>query len=45
MSSAVAGITEGDYRMDGKMELITATTDGESKREGESERERVMTRL
>ena len=39
MSSAVAGITEGDYRMDGKMELITATTDGESKRERESERE------
>ena len=26
----MAGITEGDYRMDGKMELITATTDGES---------------
>ena len=30
LSSPVAGITEGDYRMDGKMELITATTDGES---------------
>ena len=24
-------MTEGDYRMDGKMELITCTTDGESK--------------
>ena len=31
LSSGVAGVTEGDYRMDGKMELITATTDGESK--------------
>ena len=31
LSSGVAGVTQGDYRMDGKMELITATTDGESK--------------
>ena len=31
LSSGVAGVTEGDYRMDGKMELITATIDGESK--------------
>ena len=30
LSSGVAGVTQGDYRMDGKMELITATTDGES---------------
>ena len=45
MSSAVAGITEGDYRMDGKMELITATTDGESKRERVGGRERVTTCL
>ena len=29
LSSGVAGVTEGDYRMDGKMELITATTDGD----------------
>ena len=39
MSSPVAGITQGDYRMDGKLELITATTDGESEwllAEGES---------
>ena len=31
LSAGVAGVTQGDYRMDGKMELITATTDGESK--------------
>ena len=29
MSSSVAGVTKGDYRMDGKMELITCSTDGE----------------
>ena len=29
LSSCVAGITEADYRLDGKMELITVTTDGE----------------
>ena len=30
MGSSVAGVTQGDYRMDGKMELITCSTDGES---------------
>ena len=30
----MAGITQGDYRMDGKLELITATTDGESEWRG-----------
>jgi hypothetical protein len=29
MGSSVAGLTQGDYRMDGKMELITCATDGE----------------
>ena len=29
MSSSVAGVTQGDYRMDGKMELITCSSDGE----------------
>ena len=29
MGSSVAGIVEGDYRMDGKMELITCSTEGE----------------
>jgi hypothetical protein len=29
MGSSVAGLTQGDYRMDGKMELITCASDGE----------------
>lgn len=29
MSSAVAGIVKGDYRMDGKEELICCSVDGE----------------
>ena len=29
IGSGVAGLVEGDYRMDGKMELIVCSTDGE----------------
>ena len=29
MGSSVAGLTQGDYRMDGKLELIACATDGE----------------
>lgn len=30
-SSAVAGVVEGDYRMDGHVQLICCSVDGESK--------------
>ena len=29
MGASIAGLVEGDYRLDGKMELITCSTDGE----------------
>ena len=32
MGSSIAGLVQGDYRLDGKMELITCSTDGEGKR-------------
>lgn len=31
-SSAVAGVVEGDYRLDGQKQLICASTDGEGER-------------
>lgn len=30
-SSSIAGVVEGDYRMDGKTQLICCSTDGEGK--------------
>ena len=31
MGASIAGLTQGDYRQDGKMELIVASTDGEGR--------------
>lgn len=38
-SSAIAGVVEGDYRMDGHVQLICCSVDGESKLGWENPRE------